>query len=148
MCAIEHTRKLSSLTIIPPLLLLRPTSPSHPSLPPYLLPSSPPSTLSSFPPCLPPSLPAFLPLLLPSLPPSLPPSFPPCSDTVSRCGLFCALTNAIDCCKTEGIVDVFQAVKALRIQKPGSVVNIEQYQSVFELMQQFLNSFSIYSNFR
>ena len=47
-----------------------------------------------------------------------------CSDTVSRCGVFCSLINATECCKTEGIVDVFQVVKALRIQKPGSVLTV------------------------
>ena len=30
--------------------------------------------------------------------------------------------NAIEMCKTEGVVDVFQVVKALRIQKPGAVL--------------------------
>ena len=43
------------------------------------------------------------------------------SDTVSRVGVFCSLMNAIEMCKTEGVVDVFQVVKALRIQKPGAV---------------------------
>jgi len=43
------------------------------------------------------------------------------SDTVSRCGIFCALVNGIERCKMEGIVDVFEVVKALRTQKPGSV---------------------------
>ena len=47
-----------------------------------------------------------------------------CSDTVSRCGVFCSLINATECCKTESIVDVFQVVKALRIQKPGSVLTV------------------------
>ena len=46
------------------------------------------------------------------------------SDTVSRCGVFCSFINAIECCKAEGIVDVFQVVKALRIQKPGSVLTV------------------------
>ena len=44
-----------------------------------------------------------------------------CSDTVTRSGMFCAITTAIERCKTEGVVDVFQVVKALRIQKPGAV---------------------------
>ena len=44
-----------------------------------------------------------------------------CSDTVSRVGVFCSVVNAIEMCKTEGVVDVFQIVKALRIQKPGTV---------------------------
>ena len=46
------------------------------------------------------------------------------SDTVSRCGVFCSFINATECCKTEGIVDVFQVVKGLRIQKPGSVLTV------------------------
>ena len=45
----------------------------------------------------------------------------PCSDTVGRCGMFCAIVMAIERCKTEGVVDVFQVVKALRVQKPGAV---------------------------
>ena len=47
-----------------------------------------------------------------------------CSDTVSRVGVFCSLVNAIEMCKTEGVVDVFQVVKALRIQKPGAVPTV------------------------
>ena len=43
------------------------------------------------------------------------------SDTVTRSGMFCATATVIDRCKTEGIVDVFQVVKALRVQKPGAV---------------------------
>ena len=46
------------------------------------------------------------------------PSF---SDTVTRSGMFCATATVIDRCKTEGVVDVFQVVKALRVQKPGAV---------------------------
>ena len=47
--------------------------------------------------------------------------FPNSSDTVTRSGMFCALAAVIDRCKTEGIVDVFQVVKALRTSKPGAV---------------------------
>ena len=40
----------------------------------------------------------------------------------------------MECCKTEGIVDVFQVVKALRIQKPGSVLTVvSKLQTVFRL---------------
>ena len=48
----------------------------------------------------------------------------PCSDTVGRCGMFCAIVTAIERCKTEGVVDVFQVVKALRAQKPGAVLTV------------------------
>ena len=47
-----------------------------------------------------------------------------CSDTVSRVGVFCSVVNAIEMCKTEGVVDVLQMVKALRIQKPGAVSTV------------------------
>ena len=38
--------------------------------------------------------------------------------------MFCALATTIDRCKTEGVVDVFQVVKALRIHKPGAVLTV------------------------
>ena len=46
------------------------------------------------------------------------------SDTVSRSGMFCSVATTIDRCKTEGVVDVFQVVKALRIHKPGAVLTV------------------------
>ena len=51
----------------------------------------------------------------------------PCSDTVGRCGMFCAIVTAIERCKTEGVVDVFQVVKALRVQKPGAVTTVVSF---------------------
>ena len=47
-----------------------------------------------------------------------------CSDTVSRSGMFCAIATTVDRCKTESVVDVFQVVKAQRIQKPGLVLTV------------------------
>ena len=38
--------------------------------------------------------------------------------------MFCAMATVIDRCKTEGVVDVFQVVKALRAQKPGAVPTV------------------------
>ena len=35
--------------------------------------------------------------------------------------MFCVLATCIECCRTEGSIDVFQVVKALRHQKPGAV---------------------------
>ncbi|CAI8021866.1 Receptor-type tyrosine-protein phosphatase alpha [Geodia barretti] len=70
-----------------------------------------------------------------------------CSDTVSRSGMFCAILTTIERCKTEGVVDVFQVVKALRVQKPGAVLTVGQYMTVFEAVLVFLDSFDTYSNF-
>jgi len=71
-----------------------------------------------------------------------------CSDTVSRSGMYCALATTIERCKTEGVVDVFQVVKALRVQKPGGVLTVEQYQVVFKAVLVFLDSFDTYANFQ
>ena len=58
-------------------------------------------------------------------------SFLPCpSDTVSRSGMFCAIATTIDHCKTESVVDVFQVVKAQRIQKPGLVLTMVSKQNI------------------
>ena len=47
-----------------------------------------------------------------------------CNDTVTRSGMFCAIATTIERCKTEGVVDVFQVVKALRVHKPGAVPTV------------------------
>ena len=100
-----------------------------------------------------------------------------CRDTVSRSAIFCAVTTTIERCKTEGVVDVFQVVKAMRVQKPGAVQTVvgishtwyfvgsvcvtymhsvwyvlclslqEQYLSIFEALLVFIDSFETYSNF-
>ena len=46
------------------------------------------------------------------------------SDTVGRSGMFCAIMSTVERCKTEGVVDVFQVTKALRVQKPGAILNV------------------------
>ena len=71
-----------------------------------------------------------------------------CSDTVSRSGMFCAIATTIERCKTEGVVDIFQVVKALRVQKPGAILNVEQYKVVFQAVLTFLDSFDTYANFQ
>ena len=38
--------------------------------------------------------------------------------------MYCAVSNAIEQCKMEGIVDVFQAVKAVKIHRPGAIVTL------------------------
>ena len=35
--------------------------------------------------------------------------------------MYCAISNALEQCKAEGVVDVFQAVKGVRMQKPAAV---------------------------
>ena len=76
--------------------------------------------------------------------------------------MFCALVTTINKCKTEQVVDVFQVLKAQRIQKPGSVQTVvstyyrqygnsivlqKQYRDIFLTVCEYLNQFEAYSNF-
>ena len=38
--------------------------------------------------------------------------------------MFCSIATTIERCKTKGVVDVFQVVKALRAQKPGAILTV------------------------
>ena len=46
------------------------------------------------------------------------------SDGLGCTGTFCTLCNVLDQLKIEEVVDVFQAVKTLRIQRTGLVDNV------------------------
>ena len=49
------------------------------------------------------------------------------SDGLGRTGTFCTLYYVLDRVKTEQVVDVFQAVKTLRIQRTGLLENMVGY---------------------
>ena len=53
-----------------------------------------------------------------------------CSDTVSRSGVYCSVSIALEQCKAEGVVDVFQVTKAVRRSKPGAVTTLVYYYSL------------------
>jgi receptor-type tyrosine-protein phosphatase A len=44
-----------------------------------------------------------------------------CSAGAGRTGTFCALSTVLERVKAEGILDVFQTVKSLRLQRPHMV---------------------------
>ena len=57
--------------------------------------------------------------------------------------MFCAIATTIERCKTEGVVDVFQVVKALRVQKPGAVhtvVSASLHLAIYTYTQYFLST--------
>lgn len=47
-----------------------------------------------------------------------------------RTGTFCALSTVLERVKAEGILDVFQTVKSLRLQRPHMVQTLVCYTSV------------------
>ncbi|XP_058887754.1 receptor-type tyrosine-protein phosphatase C-like isoform X4 [Acipenser ruthenus] len=57
-----------------------------------------------------------------------------CNDGSTRTGIFCALWNLMDSAEIEGAVDVFQTVKALRKERPGSLRSFEHYKFLYDVM--------------
>lgn len=71
----------------------------------------------------------------------------PNSDGVTRSGIFCAGMAAIERCRSEEVVDVFQSVRALRQQRPSAVPLLEHYKLLYELLLIFVQSnYSTFSN--
>ena len=54
--------------------------------------------------------------------------------------MFCAIATTIERCKTEGVVDVFQVVKALRVQKPGAVRSVVRTSTSYYLFVLLINN--------
>ncbi|XP_064370450.1 receptor-type tyrosine-protein phosphatase epsilon isoform X1 [Dromaius novaehollandiae] len=71
-----------------------------------------------------------------------------CSAGAGRTGTFIALSNILERVKAEGLLDVFQAVKSLRLQRPHMVQTLEQYEFCYRVVQDFIDIFSDYANFK
>uniref|UniRef100_UPI00358EB0F1 receptor-type tyrosine-protein phosphatase C n=1 Tax=Myxine glutinosa TaxID=7769 RepID=UPI00358EB0F1 len=55
-----------------------------------------------------------------------------CSDGAERTGTFCALWNILESGRMEGMVDVFQTVKKLRLQRPAMIKTLDHYRFCYE----------------
>lgn len=75
-------------------------------------------------------------------------AFFPHSAGAGRTGTFIALSNILERVKAEGLLDVFQAVKSLRLQRPHMVQTLEQYEFCYKVVQDFIDIFSDYANFK
>ncbi|XP_053731320.1 receptor-type tyrosine-protein phosphatase epsilon-like [Synchiropus splendidus] len=71
-----------------------------------------------------------------------------CSAGAGRTGTFIALSNILERVKAEGLLDVFQTVKSLRMQRPHMVQTVEQYDYCYRVVQDFVDIFSDYANFK
>uniref|UniRef100_A0A8V0YWG0 Receptor-type tyrosine-protein phosphatase alpha n=1 Tax=Gallus gallus TaxID=9031 RepID=A0A8V0YWG0_CHICK len=62
----------------------------------------------------------------------------------------CSLTahTVLERVKAEGILDVFQTVKSLRLQRPHMVQTLEQYEFCYKVVQEYIDAFSDYANFK
>ncbi|XP_038066629.1 receptor-type tyrosine-protein phosphatase delta-like [Patiria miniata] len=70
-----------------------------------------------------------------------------CIDGVGCSGTFCAILTLLDQLAVEKDVDVFQAIKKLRITRAGMVNTLAQYQLCYQVIQTSLDSGSIYENY-
>ncbi|XP_070563085.1 receptor-type tyrosine-protein phosphatase alpha-like [Ptychodera flava] len=70
-----------------------------------------------------------------------------CENGLGRSGVFSAIFTTCERVKSEQCFDVFQTVKALRMQRYGMVETLEQYQYIYEVVVLYLDSFATYSNF-
>uniref|UniRef100_A0A6Q2X2T2 protein-tyrosine-phosphatase n=1 Tax=Esox lucius TaxID=8010 RepID=A0A6Q2X2T2_ESOLU len=71
-----------------------------------------------------------------------------CSAGAGRTGTFCALSTVLERVKAEAILDVFQTVKSLRLQRPHMVQTLEQYEFCYKVVQEYIDAFSDYANFK
>lgn len=71
-----------------------------------------------------------------------------CWDGASRCGLFCAACWLCEQIRSEGQLDVSQAVRMLKRRRWQLVGDEEQYTFCYQLALSYLDSFKIYGNFQ
>ncbi len=92
----------------------------------------------------------------------------PCSDGVGRTGTFITIHAQMERMKSEAVVDMFQYIKAIRIQRAGMVSNKvinaacfslydvhyifisqqDQYEFCHQVLADFLDAFDTYANFK
>ncbi|XP_065639266.1 receptor-type tyrosine-protein phosphatase F isoform X1 [Hydra vulgaris] len=64
-----------------------------------------------------------------------------CSDGVGRSGTLAAILYTLEQLKIEQVVDVFQAVKRMRMHRPHLVKYMDQYRFIYLVVQEYLNTF-------
>ncbi|CAI8013798.1 Receptor-type tyrosine-protein phosphatase delta [Geodia barretti] len=71
-----------------------------------------------------------------------------CSNGIGRTGVFIALHILLERMVTEGLVDVFQTIKNLRIQRPAMVQTLEQYQFCYTAALDYLETSDLANQLR
>ncbi|XP_072172512.1 uncharacterized protein [Diadema setosum] len=71
-----------------------------------------------------------------------------CRDGVGTSATFCALLSILDRADCSDDVEVFQVCKKLRGVRHEAISHLCQYQLLYDVLQEYLNSFEIYENCR
>ncbi|XP_076440176.1 receptor-type tyrosine-protein phosphatase kappa-like isoform X2 [Babylonia areolata] len=61
-------------------------------------------------------------------------------DGASRCGIFCAVHMCCDQVKNDGEVDVFNAVRLVRHNRPQLVTTVDEYRYIYSFMTDYIRS--------
>ncbi|XP_047146107.1 receptor-type tyrosine-protein phosphatase epsilon isoform X1 [Hydra vulgaris] len=69
-----------------------------------------------------------------------------CNNVFSRSGVFISCFNAIEQLQIEGLVDIFQVVRRTQLAHPHFVQTLSQYEFVYKLINNYMETFSYYSN--
>ncbi|OWF38114.1 Receptor-type tyrosine-protein phosphatase T [Mizuhopecten yessoensis] len=69
-----------------------------------------------------------------------------CRDGYSQSGMFCCISNAREQLKMDEEVDVFQITRQLLVRRPEFIINFEQYQCVYRMIKEYLDSTALYMN--
>ncbi|XP_072172513.1 uncharacterized protein [Diadema setosum] len=71
-----------------------------------------------------------------------------CRDGVGMSATFCALLSILDRVDCSDDVEVYQVCKKLRAVRYEAISHLCQYQLLYDVLQEYLNSFEIYENCR
>ncbi|XP_065657649.1 receptor-type tyrosine-protein phosphatase alpha isoform X2 [Hydra vulgaris] len=66
-----------------------------------------------------------------------------CSGGVGRTGVLMAVMNSIERLKVKGVVDIFQTIRALRLQRTAMVQTVDQYMFCYQALKDYLDSFDL-----
>ncbi|XP_067945540.1 receptor-type tyrosine-protein phosphatase epsilon-like [Watersipora subatra] len=70
-----------------------------------------------------------------------------CMDGSSKCGIYICAYNAIEKLKTEQMVDVYTPTVMAKLRRPQFISTIEQYEYLFQVLNDYLCAFGEYANF-
>jgi len=71
-----------------------------------------------------------------------------CQGGCGRTGAYLCIANSIEQVKTEGMVDVYQTVKELRLQRKKMVQLLDQYKFCYLAILSYIESMGDYANFK
>lgn len=62
---------------------------------------------------------------------------------MGQSGIFCSLCYCIKRLHVERMVDVFQAVQTMQLQRPGTIPSMKEYAFVYDCVYEFIRTHSM-----